>query len=143
MLRTSAAGLTEEAERASGKSAKCGTGASDIVERVVNRAMLKPLGNRVLVKPLEQDDTTAGGIVLPDSAKKRPQEAEIVAVGDGERLEGGEMIPIPLKVGDIIIYPEFSGTEIRIDEEDHLILEVDSVLAIKKAAKKKTRKRKS
>ena len=101
--------------------------------------MLKPLGNRVLVKPLESDDTTAGGIVLPDSARKRPQEAEIVAVGDGERLESGKMLAITLKVGDVIIYPEYSGTEVRIDEEDHLIIDVDSVLAVK-AKKKKAKK---
>ena len=101
--------------------------------------MLKPLGNRVLVKPLESDDTTAGGIVLPDSAKKRPQEAEVVAVGDGERLESGETLAITLKVGDVIIYPEYSGTEVRIDEEDHLIIDVDSVLAVK-AKKKKAKK---
>jgi len=103
--------------------------------------MLKPLGNRVLVKPLEEDDTTTGGIVLPDSAKKKPQEAEVVAVGDGERLEGGETLAIPLKVGDVIIYPEYGGTEVRIGEEDHLIIDVDSVLAIKQPSKKRGKRK--
>jgi chaperonin GroES len=104
--------------------------------------MIKPLGNRVLVKPLESDDTTAGGIVLPDSARKRPHEAEVVAIGDGERLESGETLPITLKLGDIIIYPEYSGTEVRIDEEDHLIIDVDSVLAVKTSTKKKKKAKK-
>jgi chaperonin GroES len=93
--------------------------------------MVRPLGNRLLVKPLEAEDTTAGGIVLPDSARKKPQEAEVVAMGDGERLESGEVVPIPLKAGDIVIYRNFSGTEIRINGEDHLILDFGSVLATK------------
>ena len=104
--------------------------------------MLKPLGNRVLVRPIEGDETTAGGIVLPDSAKKKPQEAEIVALGEGERLEGGETVPIPLKVGDIVVYPEYSGTEVRIDEEDHLIIDFDSLLAVKPPRKQKQAKKK-
>ncbi|MGD8240789.1 MAG: co-chaperone GroES [Armatimonadota bacterium] len=102
--------------------------------------MLKPLGNRVLVKQLEEDDTTAGGIVLPDSARKKPQEAEVVAVGEGERLESGKVLPISLKVGDVIVYPEYSGTEVRINEEDYMIIDVDSVLALKQPAKKKRKK---
>ena len=112
-----------------------------MVERVVNQPMLKPLGNRVLVKPLEGDKTTAGGIVLPDSARKRPQEAEIVAIGDGERLDSGEVVPISLKVGDIVIYPEYSGTEVRIGDEDHLIIDADSILAVKQPAKKQAKKK--
>ncbi|MFQ6130948.1 MAG: co-chaperone GroES [Armatimonadota bacterium] len=113
--------------------------------------MLKPLGNRVLVKPLVAEETTSGGIVLPDTAQKKPQEGKVVAVGDGERLESGTVIPVPVKKGDVVIYPEFGGTEIRVGTEDYLIVEVDSLLAVKdagkkpakkKAAKKKARKKK-
>ncbi|MFQ6098838.1 MAG: co-chaperone GroES [Armatimonadota bacterium] len=103
--------------------------------------MLKPLGNRVLIRPLTEDDKTAGGIVLPDSAKKKPLEGEILAVGDGERLDSGEVAPIPLNVGDVVVYPEFGGTEVRVNEEDLLIVDADSILAVKTSAKKPAKKR--
>jgi chaperonin GroES len=102
--------------------------------------MLQPLGNRVLIRPLKEDDRTAGGIVLPDSAKKKPLEGEVLAKGPGERLDSGEVSPIPLNVGDIVVYPEFGGTEIRVDEEELLIVDADSILAVKTGAKKPAKK---
>ncbi len=102
--------------------------------------MLKPLGNRVLVRPLGEEETTSGGIVLPDTAKKKPLEGEIVAVGEGERLESGKVVPPPVQVGDIVVYPEFGGTEVRVGTEEYLIVDADSILAVKTRAKKAPKK---
>ena len=108
--------------------------------------MLKPLGGRVLVKPSESEAQSSGGIILPDSAQKRPQEGKVVAVGGGKTLDSGETEPVPVKVGDIVVYPEYGGTEIKIDDEEYLLIDSDSILAVrvpdekpkkKKAAKKK------
>ena len=74
--------------------------------------MLKPLGGRVLVKPSEKEQKSSGGIILPDTAQKRPQEGQVVAVGEGKVSDTGEVLPIPVKVGDIVIYPEYGGTEV-------------------------------
>ncbi len=102
--------------------------------------MIQPLSNRVLVRPLSEDEQTSGGIVLPDSAKKRPQEAEVLAVGPGRVLDNGELAPMTVKKGDIIIYPEYSGTEVRINGEDMLIIDEDSILAVKEDTGKKKKK---
>ena len=102
--------------------------------------MLKPLGGRVLVKPLESETTSSGGIILPDSAKKRPQEGEVVAVGEGKMLDSGEMEPVPVAVGDIVVYPEYGGTEIKLDDEDYLLIDSDSILAVRVADKKPKKK---
>ena len=91
---------------------------------------IQPLGERVLVKPLEAEETTKGGIVIPDTAKEKPQEAKVVAVGKGKR-EGDKVIPLEVKVGDKVLYGKYSGTEIRgKDGEDYLILREDDILAI-------------
>jgi len=103
---------------------------------VVKEEVLKPLGNRVLVEPLVEQAMTSGGIVLPDTAKKKPLEGKVLAVGEGERLESGEIVPPPVKKGNIVIYPEFSGTEIRVGNKDLLVIEVDSLLAVKEPDKK-------
>jgi chaperonin GroES len=107
--------------------------------------MLKPLGSRVLVKPSESEGKSSGGIILPDSAQKRPQEGKVIAVGEGRTLDSGKTEPVAVKVGDIVIYPEYGGTEIKIDDEEYLLVDADSILAVrvpeqkpkKKAAKKK------
>lgn len=92
---------------------------------------LKPLGDKVLVKALEEEDTSAGGIVLPDSAKEKPQEGEIIAVGDGKVLDSGERAEIPVNVGDIVIYSKYGGTEVTIDGEDYLLMDEGSLLAVR------------
>jgi chaperonin GroES len=110
--------------------------------------MLKPLGGRVLVKPSEKEQKSSGGIILPDTAQKRPQEGEVVAVGEGKISDAGETLPIPVKVGDIVIYPEYGGTEVKIDDTEYLLVDVDSLLAVRvrdakpKAAKKSAPKQK-
>ncbi|HNZ08918.1 MAG TPA: co-chaperone GroES [Bacillota bacterium] len=92
--------------------------------------MLKPLGDRVIVKPSVEEEKTAGGIFLPDTAKERPQWGEVVAVGPG-RIEEGKRIAIEVKVGDKVIYSKYGGTEVKIDGQEYLILRESDILAIK------------
>jgi len=104
--------------------------------------MLKPLGGRVLVKPLESEAKSTGGILLPDSARKRPQEGKVVAVGEGKVLDSGKTEPIPVKVGDVVIYPEYGGTEVKLDDEEYLLIDCDSLLAVRTADAKPAKKAK-
>ena len=92
--------------------------------------MLKPYGDRILVKPMPEEEKSAGGILLPDSAKERPQSGEVIAVGPG-KIEDGKRIAMEIKAGDTIVYSKYGGTEIKVDGEDSLILKESDVLAIK------------
>jgi len=92
---------------------------------------LKPLADRVLVKPIEREEVTKGGIVLPDTAKEKPQEGEVLAVGDGRLSEDGKRIPLDVKVGDIVIYAKYGGTEIKVEGEELIILRESDILAKK------------
>src|SRR5437588_1569915 len=91
---------------------------------------LKPLGDRIVVKVIEELERTKGGIVLPDTAKEKPQEAEVAAVGPGGRNDKGERIPMEIKVGDRIIFAKYSGTEFKLDDEENMIPRERGVLAI-------------
>lgn len=92
---------------------------------------IKPLGDRVVVKAIANEEVTKGGIVLPDTAKEKPQQGEVVAVGNGALSENGTRLPMEVKVGDKVIYSKYSGTEIKQDGEDYLILNGDrDILAI-------------
>ena len=92
---------------------------------------LKPLGDRIVVKPLEAEEKTKGGIVLPDTAKEKPQEGKVVAVGKGKSLDNGHVQPLEVKVGDRILYGKYSGSEITTKEgEELLIMREEDVLAI-------------
>jgi len=91
---------------------------------------LKPLGSRVLVEPLEQEDITAGGIVLPETAKEKPQQGLILAIGPGARDEDGKRIPMDVAKGDKILFAKYSGTEIKLDGKKYLILREEDILAI-------------
>jgi len=91
---------------------------------------LKPLGDRVIVKQKTQEEKTASGIYLPDTAKEKPQEGKILAVGDGKLNDDGTRIPMNVKVGDSIIYGKYSGTEVKIDGEEYLIISEKDILAI-------------
>ncbi|MBP8625882.1 MAG: co-chaperone GroES [Syntrophorhabdales bacterium] len=91
---------------------------------------IKPLQDRILVKRIEEEEKTKGGIIIPDAAKEKPQEGRVIAVGDGKVLENGTKAPLTVKVGDKILFGKYSGTEIKIDGEEHLILREDDVLAI-------------
>lgn len=93
---------------------------------------IKPLGDRILIKPLEADEKTKGGIILPDAAKEKPQEGEVVAVGKGKTLESGKVEALEVKPGDKVLYGKYSGTEIKVGGEDHLIVREEDILAILK-----------
>jgi len=90
---------------------------------------VRPLGDRVLVLPTPREETTRGGIVLPDTAKEKPQEGKVIAVGPGRVTEDGKLIPPDVKEGDTVIYAKYSGTEIRLDNEEYLILSERDILA--------------
>ena len=90
---------------------------------------LKPLGDRLIVQAIEEEQTTASGLVLPDTAKEKPQKGKIVAIGDGKLDENGKRIPLEVKEGDEVLYSKYDGTEIKIDGEDLLVLRESDVLA--------------
>ena len=92
--------------------------------------MLKPLGDRIVVKPGPEEEVTTGGILLPDMAKKKPQEGTVVAAGSGRMLESGQRAPMEVAVGDVVIYAKYGGTEVTLEGEDYVILEESSVLAV-------------
>jgi chaperonin GroES len=91
---------------------------------------LKPLGNRLVVEPIEQEEVTAGGIVLPETAKEKPQKGNVLAVGPGDRDESGKRIPMDVSLGDVVLFAKYSGTEIKLDGKKLLILREGDVLAI-------------
>lgn len=94
-------------------------------------SMIKPLGDKVLVQPSISKETTAGGIVLPDTAKERPQEGKVVSVGPGRTLDSGEKVAINVSEGDTVIYSKYGGTEIKLEGIEYLILDESSLLAVK------------
>ncbi len=93
-------------------------------------ANLKPLGDRVVVRPLAREQTTRSGIVLPDTAQEKPQEGEIIAAGSGRLTDDGQRLPMDLKVGDRVLFAKYAGTEFRLEDEDLLILSERDVLAV-------------
>ena len=101
---------------------------------------IRPLYDRIVVKRIEEQETTRSGIIIPDSAQEKPQEAEVVAVGHGKRLEDGTLVALNVKVGDRILFGKYSGNDIRVDGQEYLIMREDEVLAVIEsngAAKKK------
>ena len=93
--------------------------------------VLRPLADRVVVKPIQADEKTKGGIVLPDTAKDKPQEGEVIAVGPGRILDNGTKVAPEIKVGDRVIYSKYSGSEIKIEGEEYLIVRESDILAVK------------
>lgn len=91
---------------------------------------LRPLHDRVIVKRLDSEEKTKGGIIIPDSAKEKPQEGKIVAIGNGKVLDDGKKQPMNVKVGEKILFSKYSGSDIKIDGEDHLIMREDDILAV-------------
>ena len=90
----------------------------------------RPLHDRILIKRIEEKETAKGGIIIPDTAKEKPQEGEVVAVGSGKKNEDGKVVPLDVKAGDRILFGKYSGTEIKIDNEEYLILREEEVLGI-------------
>ena len=97
---------------------------------MASKMKLKPLGGRVIVEPIEQEEMTAGGIILPETAKEKPQEGKILAAGPGDRDEDGKRIAMDVSVGDRVLYAKYSGTEIKLDGKKVLILRESDILAI-------------
>jgi len=95
----------------------------------------RPLHDRILVKRVEEKETVKGGIIIPDTAKEKPQEGEVVAVGHGKKTDKGEVIALDVKAGERILFGKYSGTEIKIDDQEYLILREDEVLGVLDAAK--------
>ena len=93
-------------------------------------AKVRPLHDRLLVRRIEEKETVKGGIIIPDTAKEKPQEGEVIAVGNGKVLEDGTKLALDVKAGDKILFGKYSGTEIKIDGEEYLILREDEVLAV-------------
>jgi len=91
---------------------------------------VRPLGDRVIIKPLPQDEKTKGGIILPDTAKEKPQQGEVVAVGKGRILENGTKVDMEVKAGDKVLYGKYSGTEIKIEGDEYLIVKESEILGI-------------
>ena len=91
---------------------------------------LKPLGDRVVVDPLEKEERTASGIILPETAKEKPQEGTIIAVGPGRRDDDGKLVPMDVKLGDVVLYAKYAGTEIKLEDKKVLILKESDILAI-------------
>ena len=92
---------------------------------------LQPLADRIVVKPIEREEVTRGGIVLPDTIKERPQEGKVLAVGPGRMTDDGKRIPLDVKVGDVVVYAKYGGTEIKVDDEELMILNESNILAKK------------
>ena len=90
----------------------------------------RPLHDRILVKRLDKEETTSGGIIIPDTAKEKPQEAEVIAVGNGKRLDDGTLVPLDVKKGDRVLFGKYAGSEIKIDGHEHLILREDEILGV-------------
>jgi chaperonin GroES len=101
-----------------------------VQQQTTKKLTLKPLGNRVLVKRTQQEETLKGGIILPDSAKKKQETAEVVAIGTGTTTSDGKQIPIPVNVGDTILMDKYSGQEVTIDDEEFVILRADDIVAL-------------
>ncbi|MEA2483811.1 MAG: chaperonin GroES [Thermoleophilaceae bacterium] len=91
---------------------------------------LKPLGDRLIVQPLDEEETTASGIVLPDTAKEKPQRGKVLAVGDGAKNDDGNRIPLDVSEGDTVLYSKYGGTEVKVDGDDLLVLRESDVLAV-------------
>ena len=101
-----------------------------MAEAVLTGVKVRPLGDRVLVKPIGKADEKKSGIIIPDTAKEKPQEGLVVSVGKGKTSDDGKLVPMEVKAGDKILYGKYSGTEIKIDDADHLILHQDDILGI-------------
>ena len=101
---------------------------------------IKPLGDRILVRRIKEEERTKGGIIIPDTAKEKPQEGKVVSVGKGKYGDDGKLIPIEVKAGDKILFGKYSGSEVKLDGEEHMIMREDEVLGILEAAPKEAKK---
>lgn len=103
-----------------------------MAEATLSKVNIQPLGDRVLVKPVEAKESKRGGIIIPDSAKEKPQEGIIAACGKGRTTPEGKLIPLDVKVGDKVLYGKYSGSEIKLNDEDYMMMSQDDILGILK-----------
>ena len=101
---------------------------------------IRPLYDRIVVKRIEEQETLRSGIIIPDSAKEKPQEGEVMAVGNGKRMEDGKLVPLDVKVGDRILFGKYSGNDIKLDGDEYMIMREDEVLGVLDAAPKAAKK---
>ena len=106
----------------------------------MNIMKIRPLYDRIVVKRIEERETTRRGIIIPDSAQEKPQEGEVIAVGQGKRLDDGKLVALDLKAGDRVLFGKYSGNEIKLDGEEYLIMREDDVLGVLEAAPQAVRK---
>ncbi|MEN3331362.1 MAG: chaperonin GroES [Blastocatellia bacterium] len=102
---------------------------------------IKPLQDRVILKRIEEGEQIRGGIIIPDSAKEKPQEGEVIAVGEGKKLDNGERVPLDVKEGDRVLFGKYAGTEIKLDGDDYLIMREDDILGVIERASETTSKK--
>lgn len=100
------------------------------MQKTAKKISLKPLGNRVVAKRTEKEETTKGGIILPDSAKQKQETAIVIAIGTGSKTKEGKDIPVPVSVGDTILMDKYAGQEVTVDDEDYIIVKADDIIAI-------------
>ena len=91
---------------------------------------LRPLQDRIIVKRVEEETKTAGGLFIPETAKEKPQRGKIIAAGNGKKTEDGKVLPLDVKVGDIVLFGKYAGTEVKVDGEDYLMMREDDILAV-------------
>ena len=103
-----------------------------MTEATLTKIKLQPLGDRVLVKPLEQKEMKRSGIIIPDSAKEKPQEGQVMATGKGKTTDDGKILPMDVKAGDKILYGKYSGSEIKLDDQEYLIMHQEDILGLLK-----------
>ena len=103
-----------------------------MAEATLSKVKIQPLGDRVLVSPIEQKDQAKSGIIIPDTAKEKPQEGKVIAVGKGKITEDGKILPMDVKVGDKVLYGKYSGTEIKLNDQEQLIMHQEDILGILK-----------
>ena len=101
---------------------------------------IRPLYDRIVVKRIDEQETTGNGILIPDSAKEKPQEGEVIAIGKGKRLDDGNMVPLDVKAGDRILFGKYSGNEIKLDGVEYIIMREDDVLGVLDASSQKLKK---
>jgi|ERR1044072_6112060 chaperonin GroES len=106
-------------------------------------ASIRPLHDRVIIKRIEEGEQIRGGIIIPDSAREKPQEGEVIAAGEGKKLDSGERIPLDVKEGDRVLFGKYSGTEIKLDGEDYLIMREDDILGVIERASEGSKSKKA
>jgi chaperonin GroES len=96
----------------------------------MNRMNIRPLHDRVILKRMEEETTSAGGIVIPDTAAEKPMRGEVIAIGKGKRLDSGDVIPLDVKVGDTVLFGKYSGTEVKVNGEDLLVMREEDIMGV-------------